>query len=184
MVQLRDHDLPAGELLEMARMIKRVTRGKALLVVNDRADIAQAVEADGLQLPEAGLPTRVARNLIGRYAVVGRSVHDVESAHRASQEGAEFVVAGTIYKSASKPDAKPSGTGIISEITKDSSLPVLAIGGVTADKVSEVIKAGAAGVAVIGAISKAEDPKAAAQALDAALKEAWAARAAALTAGA
>jgi thiamine-phosphate diphosphorylase len=184
MIQLRDHDLPAGELLELARTLKRITRGKALFVVNDRADVVQAIEADGLQVPEAGLPTRTARNLVGRYAVVGRSVHDSDSARRASQEGAEFVIAGTIYKTASKPDAKPSGTGIIAEITKDSSLPVLAIGGITADKVSEVIQAGAAGVAVISAITKAEDPKAAAEALNTALKEAWAARAAAMTASA
>src|SRR4051812_42983224 len=74
MVQLRDHDLPAGELLELARNLKRVTRGKALIVINDRVDVAQAVEADGIQLPEAGLPTRTARNLIGRYSVIGRSV--------------------------------------------------------------------------------------------------------------
>ena len=184
MVQLRDHELPAGELLEMARTLKRVTRGKALIVINDRIDVAQAVEADGIQVPEAGLPTRVAAKLIGRYSVVGRSVHDAESALRAHQEGADFVVAGTIYKTASKPDAKPVGPGIIAEITKDSSLPVLAIGGITADKVAEVIQAGAAGVAVISAITKATDPKAAAQALNDALKEAWAARATATAASA
>jgi len=184
MVQLRDRDLPAGELLELARTLKRVTRGKALLVINDRADIVQGIEADGLQLPEAGLPTRMARNLVGRYAVVGRSVHDADSARRASEEGAEFVVAGTIYKSTSKPETKPQGTGVIAEITKDSSLPVLAIGGITVENVADVVKAGAAGVAVISAISKAEDPKAAAEALTAALKEAFAARAAATAASA
>jgi len=184
MVQLRDRDLPSGELLELARELKRVTRGKALIVVNDRVDIAQAIEADGIELPENGLPTRVARNLIGRYSVVGRSVHDAAAAKQAQADGVEFVVAGTIYKTASKPDAKPQGTGIIAEITKDSSLPVLAIGGITADKVSEVIKAGAAGVAVISAITKADDVKEAAKALNDALKEAWAARATATTASA
>ncbi len=177
MVQLRDREVPAGELVALARRLKAVTRGKALLIINDRVDVALAVEADGVQLPEEGLPTRAARSLIGKYAVLGRSVHDVESAHQASRDGAEFVIAGTIYKSPSKPGVKPVGPGLISEITKDNSLPVLAIGGVTADKVEELMKAGAAGVAVISAIAAADDAKAAAEALTQALREAWSKRA-------
>jgi thiamine-phosphate pyrophosphorylase len=185
MVQLRDRSLSSGELLELARKLKRVTRGKALLVINDRVDVAEAVEADGVQLPENGLPTRTVRSVMGRYVVLGRSVHDVEKAHQAQRDGAEFVIAGTMYKSPSKTDAKPVGPGLISDITKDaSSLPVLAIGGVTAEKVEELVKAGAAGVAVVSAIAGAEDPKAAAQALTAALKEAWANRGTPVTAGA
>lgn len=176
MVQLREKQMPADQLLALARRLKTATRGKALLIINDRVDVALAVEADGVQLPENGLPTRVVRGLIGKYAVLGRSVHDVDTAHQASRDGAEFVIAGTIYKSPSKPDAKPAGTNLIVEITKDSSLPVLAIGGVTAEKVPELVKAGAAGVAVISAIAGASDPKAAAEALTEALREAWADR--------
>jgi hypothetical protein len=72
MVQLREHDLPAGELLRLARRLKLIIRGKALLIINDRIDVAIAVEADGAQLPEEGLPTLTARGLLGRYAVLGR----------------------------------------------------------------------------------------------------------------
>jgi thiamine-phosphate pyrophosphorylase len=176
MVQLRDRELPAGELLTLARRLKTITRGKALLMINDRVDVAEAVEADGVQLPENGLPTRLVRSIMGRYVVLGRSVHDLEGARQASLDGAEFVIAGTIYKSTSKPDQKPTGPNLISEITKDNSLPVLGIGGVTAAKVDEVVKAGAAGIAVISAIANAADPKAAAEELTAALKEAWANR--------
>ncbi|HLF76867.1 MAG TPA: thiamine phosphate synthase [Dehalococcoidia bacterium] len=184
MVQLRDHSLPAGELLELARNLKRITRGKALLVINDRVDVAEAAEADGVQIPENGLPTRTVRSIMGRYVVLGRSVHTVDAAHQAGSDGAEFVIAGTIYKSPSKPDVKPVGAGLIAGITKDSSLPVLAIGGVTADKVEELIQAGASGVAVVSAITKADDPKAAAEALNKALKEAWTNRGAAVAASA
>ncbi len=176
MVQLRDHETAAGDLLDLARRLKRVTRGKALLVVNDRVDVAMAAEADGVELPENGLPTRNARNLIGKYAVLGRSVHSLSAAQDAAREGAEFVVAGTIYKSPSKPEAKPAGVALVSEISNAVRLPVLAIGGITAEKVGDVIKAGAAGVAVISAIAGAEDPKAAAEALSKALSEAWAQR--------
>jgi thiamine-phosphate pyrophosphorylase len=176
MVQLREPGMAAGELLETARSLKLVTRGKALLIINDRVDVAVAVDADGVQLPAAGLPSRDARGQVGKYALIGRSVHDAEAASHATRDGADFVLAGTIYKTASKPDAKPAGVALLKEITKDSTLPVVAIGGITADKVGEVVKAGAAGVAVISAIASAEDGKAAAEALSQALKEAWAAR--------
>jgi thiamine-phosphate pyrophosphorylase len=184
MVQLRDHDIPSGEFLELARSLKRITRGKALLMINDRVDVAEAVESDGVQIPENGLPTRTVRSIMGRYVVLGRSVHSVEVAHQAVRDGAEFVIAGTIYKSPTKSDVKPVGISLIAAITKDVQLPVLAIGGVTAAKVEELVLAGAAGVAVVSAISKAEDPKAAAEELTEALKEAWANRAATLAASA
>jgi thiamine-phosphate pyrophosphorylase len=176
MVQLREPGKPAGELLELARSLKPVTRGKALLVINDRVDVAVAIEADGVQLPEAGMPTRAARAQVGKYAVVGRSVHDAEAAVQATREGADFVLAGTIYKSPSKPDGKPAGVALIKEINKDIALPVVAIGGITADRVADVVKAGAAGVAVISAIAGAADARAAAEELAQALKEAWSAR--------
>jgi thiamine-phosphate pyrophosphorylase len=178
MVQLRDpgKQMPAAELLEQARRLKTITRGKALLVINDRVDVAMAMEADGVQLPEDGLPTRIARGLIGKYAVVGRSVRSVDAANQAQRDGVEFVIAGEIYESVSHPGEKPLGIKLISEITKDSSLPVIAIGGITADKVSELVLAGAAGVAVQSTITGAKDPKAAAEELNTALREAWSER--------
>lgn len=181
MVQLREPDAAAGELLELTRKLKTATRGRALLIVNDRIDVAIAAETDGVQLPEAGMPTRPARGLIGRYNVIGRSVHDLEAAQTAISEGADFALVGTIYESATHPGETPAGVSLISEITKDSSFPVLAIGGITAERVSEVIAAGAAGVAVVSAIAGAADKKAAAEQLAAALKEAWEVR---LSAGA
>ena len=184
MVQLREREMAGGELLNLARRLKTITRGKALLVINDRVDVAIAVEADGVQVPEAGLPTLTVRGLIGKYAVLGRSVHSVEAAQSARREGAEFVIAGTMYPTASHPDIELNGPALIEAITKDSSFPVLAIGGVKADKVEELVKAGSAGVAVTSAIAEAEDPKAAAQELLNALKEAWAGRTAAVVSGA
>jgi thiamine-phosphate pyrophosphorylase len=176
MVQLRDASLPAGELLSLARRLKAITRGKALLIIHDRVDVAIAVEADGVQLPEAGLPTLTARGLIGKYAVLGRSINDVEDAQRATREGAEFVVAGPIHQSESEPEVEPIGPGLIGEITKDSSLSVLAYGGIVAGNIEELISLGAAGVAVTSAIARAEDAKAAAEELLKVLRDAWTAR--------
>src|SRR5688500_17273934 len=85
MVQLREKETPAGELLSVARRLKAITRGRALFLINDRVDVALACEADGIHLPEAGLPTASARGLIGKYAVVGRSVHAVEVAVQAGR---------------------------------------------------------------------------------------------------
>ncbi len=174
MVQLRERELPAAAVVALGRRLKPVTRGKALLIINDRVDVAIAVEADGVQLPEDGLPIQAARSLIGKHAVLGRSVHSLEAAQLAATEGAEFVIAGTIFKSPTHPDAKPVGVGLVSEITSGNSQPVLAVGGVTAAKAGELIKAGAAGVAVISAVAGAADPKAAATELKQALQEAWA----------
>jgi thiamine-phosphate pyrophosphorylase len=176
MVMLREPGMAAGKLAELATNVKRITRGKALLVIHDRVDVAQAVEADGVQLAEDGLPTRAARGLIGKYTVLGRSADDHTTALQATAEGAEWVMAGPIFKSISEPSEKPVGSKLISAIVEDSSIPVLAIGGITVDNIGEVVKAGAAGVAVLSAIAAADDRKEATQALVAALNEAWAQR--------
>ena len=173
MVQLRAKEMPAGQMLDLARRLKTLTRGKAMLVINDRLDVAIAAEADGAEVPEAGIPTLVARGLLGKYSVLGRSVHSVEAAVQAAREGAEFVLAGTVFKSPSKPDLKPAGTAIITEIAKSVTVPVVGIGGVTAANVGDVIKAGAGGIAVISAIARSPDPTAAAEELAQALREAW-----------
>jgi thiamine-phosphate pyrophosphorylase len=176
MVMLREPGMAAGKLAELATRVRVITRGKALLVIHDRVDVAQTVEADGVQLAEDGLPTRSARGLMGKYTVLGRSADDHLTALQATAEGAEWVLAGPIYKSATQPDEKPTGSKLISAIEEDSSIPIIAIGGITVGNVGEVIKAGAAGIAVLSGIAAADDRKAATEALKTALEEAWASR--------
>jgi thiamine-phosphate pyrophosphorylase len=173
MVMLREPGMAAGTLLELATRVKAATRGKALLVIHDRVDVAQTVGADGVQLAEDGLPTRAARGLIGKYTVLGRSADDHATALFATAEGAEWVLAGPIYKSKTQPDEKATGSKLISDIVEDSSIPVIAIGGITVANIPEVVKAGAAGIAVLSGISGADDIKAATEAIAAALHEAW-----------
>lgn len=175
MVRVHEDGMPAGELLDLARKLRNVTRGKALLIVNDRVDVAVAADADGVELPEDGLPTRAARAQVGKYAVVGRSVYEADKAMQATQEGADFVTVGPIYKSSSTT-AKPAGIDVIKDIAKDNRLPMIAAGGISTDNVADVINAGAAGVAVMSAIGGADDPKAATEALAQALKDAWSSR--------
>jgi thiamine-phosphate pyrophosphorylase len=126
--------------------------------VNDRADVARAAGADGVHLPEDGLPVGDARALVGPDALVGRSVHG--PAAIASSAGADFVVFGPVFETASKRRfGPPQGLARLEEACAASSVPVLAIGGVTPERIADVLACGAAGVAVQGAILRAADPK-------------------------
>jgi len=174
LVQLREKDLPAGDLLPLAQCLRQITAGRALLLVNDRLDVALAAGADGVHLPERGLPVAEVRRLVGRDLIIGRSVHSLGEARRAQEEGADYVQVGTIYPSRSHPDAVPAGPRLIEEVACQLGIPVLAIGGVTAETVPEVMQAGAAGVAVVSAILGASSPQLAAEALWRAIRSAWA----------
>jgi thiamine-phosphate diphosphorylase len=116
--------------------------------------------------------------VLGRNALVGCSVHGVEAAVQAEADGADLVQLGTVFASLSKPDSAPVGVKLLREVADAVSIPVLAVGGVTPENAAEVIAAGAAGAAVISAICRAGDPKAAAKALVEAMTEAWNQRAA------
>ncbi|MBI2855901.1 MAG: thiamine phosphate synthase [Chloroflexi bacterium] len=173
MVQLRERDLPGGELMELALTLRSITRNKALLVVNDRLDVALAAGADGLHLPEDSLAVRYARQVVPPRFLVGKSVHNVESAQRAATEGASYLVLGTIFPTSSKPGAATGGPSRVSEVAKKVVCPVLAIGGVDSGNVASVIGADAHGVAVISAILGAPDPEGAARELKGAMIAAW-----------
>lgn len=174
-VQLREKDLPAGELFALAGRLREVTRGHALFLVNDRVDVAMACGADGVHLPEDGLPVGMARWLLGKHTLIGRSVHGVEAAAEAERDGADFVQVGAIFATDSKPEAEPAGVGLVEEVAKVVSIPVLAVGGVKADNAADVIAAGASGASVISAICGVSDTEKAADELMKAMAEAWSA---------
>ena len=169
-VHLREKDLPPKELYHLAARLRKVTLGRALLIINDRIDIALAISADGVHLPGDSVPTYVAKKLGADRLIVGRSVHSVKEALEAEAEEADYVILGTIYKTASHPDLKPAGLGLVREVREAVGLPVYAIGGIDASNAAEVVAAGADGIAVIRAILGAKDPRAAAQGLLEAVK--------------
>ena len=173
LVQLREKHMPAGPLLDLAIRLRSITQGKALLFVNDRVDVALACGADGVQLGEESLSASAVRNIVGDRLLMGRSVHSVEGAIEAEEQGADLLVVGTIFPSQSHPGLASAGPGLLAQVRKDVKIPFLAIGGITADNVSSVIKAGASGAAVIGAIGASEDPMMAARGLWEALTHAW-----------
>ncbi len=171
-VQLREKDLPSGDLYDLAASLRAALGGRALLLVNERADVALAAGADGVHLPERSLPGKAVRDIVGDSFIVGRSVHSVDAAVRAEAEGADFVEIGTIFETASKPGAEPAGVELIGAVARAVRTPVVAIGGITVENAAGVIEAGAGGVAIIGAIMDADDPKQAACRLSRALEAA------------
>jgi len=163
-VQLRDKDLPGRSLLALAERLREATsRRGALLLVNDRIDVALAVGADGVHLGGGSLPAEAARRLVGRAALIGVSTH----APGEAPAGADFAFFGPVYETPSKGGAQ--GEARLAEAVRATTLPVLAIGGVTAARAPAVRAAGAAGAAVIRAILAAADPAAATRDLLAAL---------------
>ena len=172
-VQLREKDMAAGPLLDLACRIRSITASRASLFVNDRIDVALACDADGVQLGENSIPVEEARSLVGGDLLIGRSVHAVESAIDSSRAGADMLVFGTVFATASHPHEPPGGIGPLVELSRHDVVPFLGIGGITADNVGAVVDAGASGAAVITAITESPDPKDAARALRKAMTDAW-----------
>jgi thiamine-phosphate pyrophosphorylase len=119
------------------------------VVISSRCDVALASGAAGVNLPEHDIGIEFARGLI-RRGLVGRSVHSVDAARRAQDEGADYVIFGPVWNSASHPDVRPAGVEALRAVAAAVRIPVLAIGGVTEERVAEAHAAGAAGFAAIG----------------------------------
>ena len=173
MVQLRERDLAPGPLYAMAKRLREITMGKALLLISDRVDVALAAGADGVQLPEDGLGVEAARRVAGTKLLVGRSVHSAEGARAAERDGADLLVVGAVFATTSHPAATPLGVEILRRVGERVRIPFLAIGGVTADNVAAVIESGASGAAAITAITQSAVPAEAARELAAMMTSAW-----------
>jgi len=156
-VQLRDKDLPGRTLFSLAERLRVATRRTgALLFVNDRVDVARAVDADGVQLGASTLPVDVARTLLAPGALIGESTHALDEVR---ETRADFVVFGPVYDTPSKRQyGQPQGLSALRQVVESVDRPVIAIGGITPERVRDVRGAGAAGVAVISAILGAERP--------------------------
>lgn len=171
-VQLREKDLGGRALCARAeRLAQRCRRSGVRLLVNERADVALAVGADGVHLPEAGLPVAAARALVGPERLVGCSAHG--AGQLAARAGADFALFGPVFDTpAKRAFGPPQGLARLEEVARAARLPVLAVGGITPGRVADVLRAGASGVAVIGAILDASDPAAAVAAFRRALEDA------------
>lgn len=163
LVQLREKESPAKELYTLAQQLRHLTADRALFVVNDRIDVALAVGADGVHLPEDGLPVAAARRLLGEDKLIGCSVHNVASAVQCAREGADYVQVGTLYATESKPGRTPAGPQLVRSVAAAVDIPIIGVGGISAQNASIVMAAGAHGVAAISALLDTPDTSAAAR---------------------
>jgi thiamine-phosphate diphosphorylase len=168
-VQVRDKAAPPEALVALVREVRAAVAGRAPVIVNGAVDTALTATADGVHLPEGHPDLGRARRLLGNTAYLGASAHSVAAARRAERAGVDSVTFGHIYATASHPDEPARGLAALREVATAIRIPVIAIGGIDASQVTDVLAAGAAGVAVISAIFAAADPRAAAGALRAAL---------------
>lgn len=169
-VQLREKDLRSKDLFELARRMRNLTKQYgARLFINDRLDIALAMEADGVHLGQKSFSAKHVREIMhhaslspqalsGERFLIGVSVHSLDEARTAETEGADFITFGPIFNTPSKIDyGEPLGVKTLTEVKAKIKIPVFAIGGIKKDNIRDLIKTGADGAAVISAVMGAED---------------------------
>lgn len=172
-VQVREKEASARRALEVAMNMRQLTLQQgALLIVNDRLDIALAAGADGVHLGQEDLPVELARELLGPDALVGLSISDATQLDAQDVSEADYLGVGAVFPTGSKEDATLTGLHLIGVARKATAAPIVAIGGITAANAGLAIAAGADSLAVISAITQAPDPAAAVEALAAAAREA------------
>ncbi|MFA9416009.1 thiamine phosphate synthase [Natrinema sp. HArc-T2] len=168
-VQLREKETSARSRYELGHELRELTAEAGVdLIVNDRLDIAQAIDADGVHVGQSDLPVATARDMLGPDAIVGCSTSTVAAARKAAADGADYLGVGAVYGTSSKDvDDENDGVGParIAAITDAVSIPIVGIGGITVDNAGEVVEAGASSVAVISEITAASRPRAATEAL-------------------
>ena len=161
MVQLREKDLSAAELLPLAMKMRALTdKYGCRLLINDRVDVAQAVSADGVHLGHHSLPVATARKILGENSLIGVSTHAAEEIMRVHQQGADFVTYGPVFYTPSKMGmGNPVGIESLQAVCHSSPLPVYALGGIKIDNCHEVIQAKVHGIALISTLIAAKEPR-------------------------
>jgi len=172
MIQVRAPELERTDFFNLAAAVMETVEDDALVVINNRIDVALAVDAGGVQMGERGPAVKAARRVGGDDWLIGRSVHSLDGAMKAELDLADYLLLGTIYETASHRGQPVAGVGLINEVAASAQLPIIGIGGINPERAAAVVSAGARGVAVIGAILNSHDPERAAANLRTAIEEA------------
>ncbi|WP_088070710.1 thiamine phosphate synthase [Gottfriedia luciferensis] len=163
-VQIREKNCSSLDFYQVAMQVKEVTtKYNVPLIINDRLDIALAIKADGLHIGQEDLPLTVVRKIVGEDMIIGVSATTLEEAVLAQEQGADYVGIGSMYPTSTKLDAKPVTFDDLRAIRKAVKIPIVGIGGITADNVSELMETNIDGVAIVSAILGKEDIKEAAE---------------------
>jgi thiamine-phosphate pyrophosphorylase len=168
-VQLREKSMPRPDLIALAMRLHEILERRALLLINGDVDAAIDSGADGVHLPANGISIAEARDRIGPDMLISSAVHSLDEAVAAQREGADLLVLGSVFPSATHPGGAALGIDAVADICAQVRAPVIGIGGITSENAAAVMRAGATGVAAIGAIFDAADARAAASDLSLAI---------------
>jgi thiamine-phosphate pyrophosphorylase len=152
-VQLREKTMTDREFLAIANEFKKITsQTKTLFIVNDRAEIAKEVDADGLHIGQSDIDIHTARKILGYDKILGISTHNISQARRAQQEGADYISVGPIFYTKTKSYEPPVGLDYLKQVKREITIPFVAIGAINLDNINEILDAGGARVAICSAI--------------------------------
>ncbi|MEE0942621.1 MAG: thiamine phosphate synthase [Methanobrevibacter sp.] len=159
-VQIREKTAETLDFYELALKVKEITtRYNVPLIINDRVDVALAIDADGVHVGQSDMPCDVTRKLIGKDKILGVSAATIEEAKKAERDGADYIGTGAVFPTATKDDAPSITKEDLKEIVESINIPVVAIGGINFDNASTLIDTGIAGLSVVSAIMSSENPK-------------------------
>ncbi|WP_018933705.1 thiazole tautomerase TenI [Gracilibacillus lacisalsi] len=156
-IHLREKTKTAKEILEMIDFLIEAGVPAERIIINDRVDVASIKKCCGVQLAYHSIPVADVKRSFPALRI-GKSVHSLEEAITAEHNGADFLIYGHIFSSNSKPDLEPRGITVLADVTKNVSIPVIAIGGITEQNMNQVQEVGASGVAIMSGVWDAEDP--------------------------
>ena len=165
-VQIREKTASTKDFYELALKVKEITHKYDVpLLINDRLDIAIAIDADGVHIGQEDMPAQKAREILGEEKIIGVSASTIEEAKKAEADGADYIGTGAVFPTATKDDAPSITKDDLNEITSSISIPTVAIGGITLENAHELKDTGIAGFSVVSAIMSAENPKEASEKL-------------------
>ena len=165
-VQIREKTAETLDFYNLALQVKEITtKYNVPLIINDRVDVALAIDADGVHVGQSDMPCDVTRKLIGEDKILGVSAATIDEARKAEEDGADYIGTGAVFPTATKDDAPSITKQDLKDVVDSISIPVVAIGGITLENASQLKDTGIAGLSVVSAIMSAENPKKASQTL-------------------
>lgn len=165
-VQIREKTKDTLDFYNLALKVKEITtKYDVPLIINDRVDVALAIDADGVHVGQSDMPCDVTRKLVGPDKIVGISAATIDEAKKAEKDGADYIGTGAVFPTATKDDAPKITKNDLKEIVDSINIPVVAIGGINHDNAGELIDTGIAGLSVVSAIMSSDNPKKSAEEL-------------------
>ena len=159
-VQIREKTAETLDFYNLALKVKEITsKYDVPLIINDRVDVALAIDAEGVHVGQSDMPCDVTRKLVGPDKIVGVSAATIEEAKKAENDGADYIGTGAVFPTATKDDAPKITKKDLKEVVESINIPVVAIGGITIENASELIDTGISGLSVVSAIMGSDDPK-------------------------